>query len=105
MRVLGIRLHGPDWRRCAGAPAGRRRTGLWALAAWAAATGADMAAARAAGARAILVPNDATRSEKEVAAASVVATDPVEAVDLVLSGDRPTPAAGRVERDGETVGW
>jgi beta-phosphoglucomutase-like phosphatase (HAD superfamily) len=42
-------------------------------------------AARAAGARAILVPNDKTRRE-EVAAASVVAPTLTDAVDLVLGG-------------------
>ena len=47
--------------------------------------GADVEAARAAGARAILVPNDKTRQE-EIAAASVVAPTLRDAVDLVLGG-------------------
>jgi histidinol-phosphate phosphatase family protein len=47
--------------------------------------GSDVEAARAAGARAILVPNDKTRRE-EVAAASVVAPTLTDAVDLVLGG-------------------
>jgi len=50
-------------------------------------TGADVAAARAAGARAILVPNAVTRPE-EVVAAPEVAPDLAAAVDLVL-GARP----------------
>ena len=48
--------------------------------------GADVEAARAAGARAVLVPTPATRPE-EVAAAPVVTSDPLEAVRAVL---RPT---------------
>jgi histidinol-phosphate phosphatase family protein len=47
--------------------------------------GADVEAARAAGARAVLVPTDATRPE-EVAAARTVATTLPDAVDLVLAG-------------------
>jgi histidinol-phosphate phosphatase family protein len=47
--------------------------------------GADVEAARAAGARAILVPNQATRRE-EVAAAPAVAPTLTAAVDLVLGG-------------------
>jgi histidinol-phosphate phosphatase family protein len=50
--------------------------------------GADVEAARAAGARAVLVPTAVTRAE-EVAAAPVVAADLVAAVELVLG-----PAAG-----------
>lgn len=46
-------------------------------------TGADVDAARNAGARAILVPNAATRAE-EIAAAPVVASDLANAVDLLL---------------------
>ena len=45
--------------------------------------GSDVAAARAAGARGVLVPTPATRPE-EVAAAAAVAADLAEAVDLVL---------------------
>jgi histidinol-phosphate phosphatase family protein len=47
--------------------------------------GSDMDAARAAGARAILVPTPATLAD-EVAAAPVVVTTLDEAVDLVLAG-------------------
>jgi histidinol-phosphate phosphatase family protein len=47
--------------------------------------GADVEAARAAGARAILVPTPVTRAE-EIASAPVVARDLDEAVDLVLTG-------------------
>ncbi|MDE3205968.1 MAG: HAD-IIIA family hydrolase [Acidobacteriota bacterium] len=47
--------------------------------------GSDVAAARAAGARAVLVPTRATLRE-EVAAAAVVAADLGRAVDLVLGG-------------------
>jgi histidinol-phosphate phosphatase family protein len=50
--------------------------------------GADVEAARAAGARAVLVPTAVTRAE-EVAAAPVVAADLVAAVELVLG-----PAGG-----------
>jgi histidinol-phosphate phosphatase family protein len=49
--------------------------------------GADVEAARAAGARSVLVPNDRTRPE-EVAAAPLVATDLAEAVDLIVGGGR-----------------
>jgi histidinol-phosphate phosphatase family protein len=49
--------------------------------------GADAEAARAAGARAVLVPTPATRAE-EVAAAPVVAPDLGRAVDLVLGWGR-----------------
>ena len=45
--------------------------------------GADVEAARAAGARSVLVPTPVTRAE-EVAAAPVVASDLGRAVDLVL---------------------
>jgi histidinol phosphatase-like enzyme len=45
--------------------------------------GSDVEAARAAGARAVLVPTAVTRAE-EVAAAPVVAADLVAAVELVL---------------------
>lgn len=48
-------------------------------------TGADVAAALAAGARAVLVPNDVTRVE-EIAAAPVVAADLAAAVELVVEG-------------------
>jgi histidinol-phosphate phosphatase family protein len=51
--------------------------------------GADVEAASAAGARAVLVPTPATRAE-EVAAAPEVAGDLAEAVDLLLG---PAPAA------------
>jgi histidinol-phosphate phosphatase family protein len=47
--------------------------------------GADVEAARAAGARAILIPNERTLHE-EVAAAPVVASTLTAAVDLVLGG-------------------
>ena len=47
-------------------------------------TGADVGAARAAGAQAVLVPNPVTRSE-EVAAAPVVTSSFSEAVRLVLA--------------------
>jgi histidinol-phosphate phosphatase family protein len=53
--------------------------------------GADVEAARAAGARAVLVPTAATRAE-EVAAAPVVAPDLVAAVELLLG---PSGGAGR----------
>ena len=49
--------------------------------------GADVEAARAAGARAVLVPTSVTRAE-EVAAADLVAEDITEAVDLVLAAAR-----------------
>ena len=49
--------------------------------------GADVEAARAAGARGVLVPNATTRAQ-EVADAPLVATDLVEAVDLILGGGR-----------------
>lgn len=48
--------------------------------------GADVAAAQAAGARSILVPNRTTRPE-EVASAPVVASDLAGAVDLIVGGD------------------
>jgi D-glycero-D-manno-heptose 1,7-bisphosphate phosphatase len=56
--------------------------------------GADVEAARAAGARAVLVPTAATRPE-EVAAAPTVAPDLPTAVDLLLGPppDRPAAAA------------
>jgi phosphoglycolate phosphatase-like HAD superfamily hydrolase len=47
--------------------------------------GADVAAARAAGARAVLVPTAATRPE-EVAAAPEVAPDLPAAVELLVGG-------------------
>jgi histidinol-phosphate phosphatase family protein len=50
-------------------------------------TGADVEAARAAGARAVLVPNAATRAE-EVAAAPEVAPDLPAAVRLLLGARR-----------------
>jgi histidinol-phosphate phosphatase family protein len=53
--------------------------------------GADVEAARAAGARAVLVPTAATRAE-EVAAAPAVARDLVAAVELLLG---PAGGAGR----------
>ena len=56
--------------------------------------GADVAAARAAGARGILVPTAQTRPE-EVDAAGEVAADLVAAVELALS---PAPTAGRGSR-------
>jgi beta-phosphoglucomutase-like phosphatase (HAD superfamily) len=49
--------------------------------------GADVEAARAAGARAILVPTSATRLE-EIAAAPELAPDLPGAVDLLLGADR-----------------
>ncbi|MDQ3679664.1 MAG: HAD-IIIA family hydrolase, partial [Actinomycetota bacterium] len=49
--------------------------------------GADVQAARAAGARGVLVPTATTRTD-EVEAAPEVATDLVSAVDLLLGGDR-----------------
>jgi D-glycero-D-manno-heptose 1,7-bisphosphate phosphatase len=49
--------------------------------------GADVEAARAAGARSVLVPTTATR-EEEVAAAPVVAPDLPAAVDLLLGPER-----------------
>jgi histidinol-phosphate phosphatase family protein len=52
--------------------------------------GADMAAARAAGARAVLVPTAVTRQE-EVAAAPEVAPDLVAAVELLLGPPRGRP--------------
>jgi histidinol-phosphate phosphatase family protein len=56
--------------------------------------GADVAAARAAGARAVLVPNRATRPE-EVASAPVVAPDLATAVDLLLTPHRAHEGVGR----------
>jgi HAD superfamily hydrolase (TIGR01662 family) len=55
--------------------------------------GADVEAARAAGARGVLVPTERTRPQ-EVAAAEEVAPDLASAVDLLLDGrrpDHPTP--------------
>ena len=49
--------------------------------------GADAEAARAAGARSVLVPTPVTRAE-EIAAAPVVATDLAAAVDIVLGWHR-----------------
>ena len=56
--------------------------------------GADIQAARAAGARAVLVPTATTRAE-EVAGAPFVAADLASAVDLVVAGrnGRPSPEA------------
>jgi len=48
--------------------------------------GSDVAAAYAAGARAVLVPTDVTRPE-EIAEAPYVAADLPAAVDLLLSGE------------------
>jgi histidinol-phosphate phosphatase family protein len=60
--------------------------------------GADVDAAHAAGARAILVPTPITRAE-EIVAAPCVARDLVEAVDMVLAGiagePQRVPAAAR----------
>jgi len=59
--------------------------------------GADVEAARAAGARGVLVPTRRTRRE-EVAAAPEVAPDLASAVDLLLDGRRPSePAPIRVD--------
>jgi histidinol-phosphate phosphatase family protein len=82
--------HGPD----DGCPCRKPRPGLVEAAAAAVGVppsrcavigdiGADMAAARAAGARGVLVPTAATRAE-EVAAAPEVAADLPAAVDLLL---------------------
>jgi len=49
--------------------------------------GADVEAARAAGARSVLVPTGTTRAE-EVADAPLVASDLAEAVDLIVGGGR-----------------
>lgn len=54
---------------------------------------ADTGAARAAGARGILVPTPVTRPE-EVAAAGVVAADLAAAVRLVLAGEHPSDGGG-----------
>ena len=54
--------------------------------------GADVAAAQAAGARAILVPTPVTRLD-EVRDAPVVTRTLADAVELVLAGDGATPAA------------
>ncbi|HST84024.1 MAG TPA: HAD-IIIA family hydrolase [Kineosporiaceae bacterium] len=51
--------------------------------------GADVEAARAAGARAVLVPTDRTRAA-EIAAAPIVADTLEQAVELVLGGDGST---------------
>jgi histidinol phosphatase-like enzyme len=50
--------------------------------------GSDLAAARAAGARGVLVPNERTRAA-EVAAAPERVADLAEAVDLLLDGRDP----------------
>lgn len=63
--------------------------------------GADMEAAAAAGARAVLVPTRLTRRE-EIEAAASVAEDLVQAVDLLLSGASDGDAGGAL--DGETDG-
>ncbi|MBX6381813.1 MAG: HAD family hydrolase [Microbispora sp.] len=60
--------------------------------------GRDMEAARAAGARGVLVPTPVTRPE-EVAAAPEVAPDLAAAVDLALGGNR------RAAADEEGVTW
>jgi histidinol-phosphate phosphatase family protein len=66
--------------------------------------GADVEAARAAGARSVLVPTAATRVE-EVAAAPVVASDLLAAVDLLLGpagrGGAPVSTAGAYDAAGE----
>ena len=54
--------------------------------------GSDIDAARAAGARAVLVPTLATRAE-EVAAAPAVAPDLVAAVELLLGPSDPAPVS------------
>ncbi len=54
--------------------------------------GSDVGAARAAGARPVLVPTDVTRPE-EVAEAPEVAPDLAAAVDLVLAARRQAPGA------------
>jgi histidinol phosphatase-like enzyme len=60
--------------------------------------GADMEAARAAGARGILVPTPVTR-EEEVAAAETVAPDLGAAVDQILgAGSRPGDRSAREVR-------
>jgi histidinol-phosphate phosphatase family protein len=56
--------------------------------------GADVGAARAAGARSVLVPTAATRAE-EVAAAPQVAADLLAAVELLLGSDEDGVAPGR----------
>lgn len=56
--------------------------------------GADMAAARAAGARGVLVPNALTRPE-EIAAADATARDLLDAVRLVLTAGAPGTAGAR----------
>jgi histidinol-phosphate phosphatase family protein len=66
--------------------------------------GADVEAARAAGARAVLVPTPATRHQ-EIAAAPEVAPSLPAAVALLLGGPpgrarRPSPAGRRVRRRG-----
>lgn len=53
--------------------------------------GSDLGAARAAGARGVLVPTDVTRIE-EIRAAELVAADLGEAVDLVLAAAAVVPA-------------
>lgn len=55
--------------------------------------GSDVAAATAAGARAVLVPTSATRPE-EIAAAAVVAHDLEDAVELLLGGPTAEATAG-----------
>jgi histidinol-phosphate phosphatase family protein len=61
--------------------------------------GADVAAARAAGARGVLVPTPVTRPE-EIAAAGEVVPDLAAAVDLLLDG-RPVGAPGPVALEPE----
>jgi histidinol-phosphate phosphatase family protein len=56
-------------------------------------TAADVAAAEAAGARGVLVPNEVTRPE-EVAEATHVAADLAEAVDRYVLGPRPAGDGG-----------
>ena len=69
--------------------------------------GADVDAARAAGARAVLVPTAQTR-EEEVEAADVVATDLADAADVLLAmaDGRPAgvPGTRAGNRDGEAAG-
>ncbi|PPF42753.1 haloacid dehalogenase [Pseudoclavibacter sp. AY1F1] len=58
---------------------------------------ADLTAAHAAGARAVLVPTPVTRPE-EVAAAAFVADTLAAAVELLLAGGVPSPAQASPER-------
>jgi histidinol-phosphate phosphatase family protein len=67
--------------------------------------GADVEAARAAGAHAVLVPTRATRAE-EIAAAPLVAADLEAAVALILGAgaEGPTPEGSGEPRGGASVG-